>query len=449
MGVKIVLIGAGSAQFGYDTLGDIFQSDVLKDCEIVLHDINPETLAIVEKTGIDFIRENNLSFNITATTSRPEALKNADFCIISIEVGDRFKLWEEDWRVPQQFGFKQVYGENGGPGGLFHSLRIIPPILEICEDIQSICPEAHVFNYSNPMSRICTTVHRKYPELKFVGLCHEISSLQQHLPIILETPYEDLALRAGGLNHFSILLEATYRKSGKDAYPNILEKAPAFFENLPDLGNIMRQLLEAQAGSTPGSEPALRAGANKWAERGLFKVILDKYGYLPITTDSHLGEYLQWAHDVVDHKGILDFQTYYKQWIMDQEPQIEAKLSERVVPIMEGILEDLGYEEAAVNLPNKGLVDHFPDFLVMEVPAIISKKGVEGVPLGDLPRGFAGLLHNQVAIHDMTAEACLSGSKDVVLQALLVDPVVDKVGAAEKMLDTMLDLQQEYLGYIK
>ncbi|MBU2514273.1 alpha-glucosidase [bacterium] len=449
MGVKIVLIGAGSAQFGYDTLGDIFQSSVLTDCEIVLHDINPKTLATVEKTGANFIRDQKLPFKLTATTSRAEALKNADFCIISIEVGDRFKLWDQDWRIPQQYGFKQVYGENGGPGGLFHSLRIIPPILEICGDIQSICPDAYVFNYSNPMSRICTTVHRKYPDLKFIGLCHEISSLQHHLPIILETPFEDLKLRAGGLNHFSILLEATYKKSGKDAYSDIREKAPAFFENLPDLGNIMRQLLEAQAGSTPGSEPALRAGANKWAERGLFKLILEKYGYLPITTDSHLGEYLQWAHDVVDHKGILDFQTYYKQWILDQEPNIEMKLTERVVPIMEGILDDLNYEEAAVNLANHGLVNDFPGFLAMEVPAIISKKGVVGVPLGDLPKGFAGLLHNQVAIHDMTAEACLSGSKDIVMQALLVDPVVDKVSAAEKMLDTMLDLQQEYLGYIK
>ena len=88
--------------------------------------------------------------------------------MISIEVGDRFELWEQDRSVPQQFGFRQVFGENGGPGGLFHSLRVIPPILEICEDISRICPDAWVFNYSNPMSRICTTVHRKFPNLKFV-----------------------------------------------------------------------------------------------------------------------------------------------------------------------------------------------------------------------------------------------------------------------------------------
>ena len=449
MAAKIVLIGAGSAQFGYDTLGDIFQSEKLKNSTIVLHDINPDTLAVVEKTGKDFIAEHNLPFTITATTDRKTALQGADFCIISIEVGDRFKLWDQDWRVPLQYGIKQVFGENGGPGGLFHSLRIIPPILEICEDVMSICPNAYVFNYSNPMSRICTTVHRKFPELKFIGMCHEISSLTQHLPIILDKPIEDIFFRAGGLNHFSILLEVSDKSSGEDMYPVVREKAAGYFESLPDLGEVMRQLEDAEAGSTPGSEPALRSGAQKWAERGVFKVSLEKFGYLPITTDSHLGEYLQWAQDASDHRGILDFQNFYKQWIADMTPQIERKLSERVVPIMEGILFDLGYEEAAVNVPNNGLISQLPGFIAVEVPGIIDKNGVTGIELKNYPKAFGGLLQNQVAVHDMCAEAVLTGSRELVLQALLVDPVVDKVDAADKMLTMMLEEQKEYLGYIK
>ncbi len=448
MGVKIVLIGAGSAQFGYGTLGDIFQSKVLEGSHIVLHDVNGETLAEVEANGQEFIRENKLLFGLSATTSRPEALQGADFCISSIEIGDRFKLWEQDRHIPQQYGIRQVFGENGGPGGLFHSLRIIPPILRICDDILEICPEAFVFNFSNPMSRICTTVHRKYPDLKFIGLCHEIASIREHLPIILDTPFEDLKTRCGGLNHFSILLEATYKDSGKDAYPDIREKAPSYFENLPSLAQIVKQLRDSEAGSTPGSEPALRPGANQWPERGLFKIILEKFGYLPITTDSHFGEYIQWAHDTVDHRGILDFYHFYQQWIMDTIPKIELKLTERVVPIIEGILTDSGYEEAAVNLPNNGLIDNLPEFIAVEVPALVDKNGVHGIPLGEMPKGFAGLLCNQAAVHDMTAEAVLSGSRDTVVQALLVDPVVDKVEAAEQMLDNMLEIQKEYLGYI-
>lgn len=449
MPIKIVLIGAGSAQFGYGTLGDIFQSDVLPGSHIVLHDINPDTLSAVESTGQQFIKEHELPFTISSTISRTDALQDADYCIISIEVGDRFKLWEQDWRIPQQFGIRQVYGENGGPGGLFHAMRIVPPILEICDDIEKICPEALVFNYSNPMSRICTTVHRKFPDLKFIGLCHEIPSLKQHLPTILNTPFENIAFKAGGLNHFSILLEATFKDTGKDAYPDIREKAPAYFEKLPELAEIVRQIKEAKNGPTPGSEPVLRPDAHPWAERRLFKIILEKFGYLPITTDSHFGEYIQWAHDVVDHKGILDFYHFYQNYLEDQTPNIELKVSERVIPIIEGIITDARFEESAVNLPNKGLIDGLPSYLVVEVPAVVDKNGISGVPLGAFPKGFNGLLLNQAAVHDLTAEAILQKSRELALQALLVDPVVDRVDAVEEMLDMFLKIQNKYLYYLK
>src|SRR5512136_2136499 len=232
---RIVLIGAGSAQFGYGTIGDILQSKVLVGSHIVLLDINPTTLKVVEDTGKAFIKEHKLPFSISATTNRAEAFQGANFLINSIEVGNRFDLWEQDWRIPQQYGVRQVYGENGGPGGLFHSLRIIPPILDICADALKICPQAWVFNFSNPMSRICTTVHRAFPDLKFVGLCHEIASLPHFLPEILGVPYDALEVRAAGLNHFSCVLTARYKASGKDAYPDIRLKAPQIFANMPSM----------------------------------------------------------------------------------------------------------------------------------------------------------------------------------------------------------------------
>ena len=449
MSSRIVLIGAGSAQFGFDMLGDFFQSASLADSHVVLHDINGAALARVQSAGEAFIREHGLGVTLSATTSRKEALAGADFCVISIEVGNRFSLWEQDRSVPQQYGFRQVFGENGGPGGLFHALRVIPPILEICDDIERICPDAWVFNYSNPMSRICTTVQRKFPGLKFVGLCHEIASLYQHLPLLLETPLSNIEFRAGGLNHFSILVEASYRDSGKDAYPDVLERAPAYFEQLPDTGSIMKQLVEGQAGSTPGSEPALRQGAHPWAERGVFRVLLERFHCLPITTDSHIGEYMQWAHDVADHKAILDFYTYYKKWVLRGDPAIKKTRSERLIRVIEGLLTGQRYEEAALNLPNRGFVPQFPEFMVVEVPAIVDGAGIEGIALPSKPRGFVGLLSNQVAVHDLTAEAVLHESKELALQALLVDPVVDKVDAAKELIEAMISLQPEYLSYLR
>ena len=137
---RIVLIGAGSSNFGLGTVGDVLNSKVFEGSHIVLHDINPTALERVHAIAAQYIAEHHLPFTVSATLDRKEALQGATFCIISIEVGSRFELWDQDWMVPLQYGIRQVYGENGGPGGLFHSLRIIPPILEICEDIQRICP---------------------------------------------------------------------------------------------------------------------------------------------------------------------------------------------------------------------------------------------------------------------------------------------------------------------
>jgi len=445
---RIVLIGAGSAQFGYGTIGDILNSKVLEGSQIVLLDINPKTLGVVAETAKAFIAENNLPFTIEATTDRAEAFAGADYLVNSIEVGDRFELWEQDWRIPQQYGIQQVYGENGGPGGLFHSLRIIPPILDICGDAMKICPDATVFNFSNPMSRICTTVKRAFPDLKLVGLCHEIASLRQYLPMILGVPYEALEVRAAGLNHFSCVLTAKYLEDGRDAYPDIREKAVPFFANMPSLGAVYKYFKET--GQWPEKPEDFRVMITEaWPERRVFQVMLDKFGLMPITSDSHFGEYIPWAYDITDHRGILDFYRFYKNYLAEATPKISLGVAERVVPIIEGMLTDAGFVEEAVNIPNNGLLPDLPDWLVVEVPAVVDKNGLHGVPMCDIPRGFLGMLMNQVAVHDLTAEAVLNKSKAAALQALLIDPVVNIYCGLEEMLDTMISYQERWLGYLK
>ncbi len=180
-----------------------------------------------------------------------------------------------------------------------------------------------------------------------------------------------------------------------------------------------------------------------------FQVILEKFGLMPITSDSHFGEYIQWAYDVTDHKGILDFYRFYKMFLSTIEPKIELRLKERIVPIIEGIVTDAGYEEAAVNIPNNGLIAGLPDWLVVEVPATVDRAGLHGISPGVLPRGFTGLLMNQAAVHDLTAEAIIHKSKAAALQALLVDPVVNRYHGMEEMLNTMIDYQEKWLGYLQ
>ena len=437
--IKIVLIGAGSSQFGLGTISDIFKSKTLEGSKIMLHDINKEALEKTKSTAEKYKEKLNSNYIIEASTSREEALIDAHYCLISIEVGNRFDLWDQDWKIPLQYGFKQIYGENGGPGGLFHSLRITPTILDICEDINRLCPNAFVFNYSNPMQRICHAVNTKYPNLKFTGLCHEIASMERQLPTLMETNYSNIEIKAGGLNHFSILLEAKYKDTQKDGYPIIHKKFHDYYSTLVNSNDDYHK-------SKPGGE------------RGVFFELYKTYGYLPITTDSHLGEYLQWAYSVADHDAIAEFYDNYKknclsfhsneiskEHFFDEE---HKETRERVIPIIEAIINDSNMEESAVNVKNDDLINYLPNDIVVEVPGIVNKNGVKGLKLENYPSSFGSLLNNQASTIQLTTDAIINKSKHSVYLALLADPIVDNAKSAERLIETMISFQKDYLGYL-
>lgn len=451
--MKIVLVGAGSLQFGVGMLGDIFQSKTLAGCEVTLHDINEEAMNSVLNKAVTFVKENGLNFTLNASINRKEAFKGADFIISSIEVGDRFKLWDDDWKVPMQYGIHQVYGENGGPGGIFHSLRIIPVILDIVEDAQEICPDAEIFNFSNPMTAIVTTVKRKFPNAKFTGICHEIGWLYKWLPRMLNKNIDDLEFRAAGLNHFSCMIELKDKNTGEDLYPQVLAKANDFFKNEIGYSDFFETLLKT--GVLENEEQFAKTGDNRksrfeFADRKLGKFILENYNLLPITVDSHFGEYISWAWDVVDHRGIMDFYDYYKKALsLENIPEIKLVLHERVVPIIEGIIGNKGYEEPAVNILNNGFIKDLPSWIAVEIPAVINKHGVNGVKIPELSKGYLSLLRNYCSVYDLTAEAIIHKRKDLVVQAILANPVVNQAKNVHEMVDRMIDIQSKWLGYLK
>lgn len=421
------MIGAGSLQFGLGAAGSILASDVLEGSTITLHDIDEDSLSLVSKSCQAAIDERGLNHTLETTTDRREALQDATFIINSIEVAPRFKLWDQDLHIPHWFGNNQVFGENGGPGGLFHSLRVIPPILEICEDVMDICPDAYFINFSNPMSRICLAIKRKFPKLKFIGLCHELEHFMLHYARILDTELSNLEITAGGLNHFGVVLDIRYKDTGKDAYPEIREKAPKYLDNLDNV------------------------------DVDLVKYILETYGYIPYTSDSHFGEYIQWAWEKADISGIKEFRDTYMTSLDYIQKRIKRKIErgkgarlvepdeERAIPIIEGIVSDSNHTELSVNLPNDDIITNLPRDLVVECPAKVNKDGLTGVKLGDYPKGLAALLRNQASVQDLVVEAVLTQSKEVALQALLADPVVNNASKAEDILEEMLDQQSEHL----
>jgi len=426
---KIVLIGAGSLQFGLGSVGSIINSDILQGSTVSLHDINQNNLDLVTESCKDAIEQKNLDFELESTIDRKKALKNATFIINSIEVSPRFELWDNDYEIPRKYGNTQVMGENGGPGGLFHSLRVIPPILEICEDIAKICPEAFIINYSNPMSRICLAVKRKFPSLNFIGLCHEFPGFIHHYSRILNTPITNLEMRAGGLNHFGVLLSIRYIDKNKDAYPDLREKAPEYLSKIKGPLN----------------------------DVDLIKFILEKFGYIPYTQDSHYGEYISWGWEKADLEGVREFYNGYKSLTLRIGRRIQKSIKrgkganlvkpdyERAIPIIEGIKTDSQHEEMSVNLPNKDVITNIPRDLVVECPAIVTKSGLKAIKLGDYPKGLAALLRNQASVQDLVVEAILKKSKHIAFQALLLDPTIDDASKAEEMFEEMIKINQDYI----
>ena len=187
-----------------------------------------------------------------------------------------------------------------------------------------------------------------------------------------------------------------------------------------------------------------------WSDRSLFRAILETYDLFPITVDSHLGEYVAWAQDVVDHRGILDFYDYYRHSLSrPAEAEITLQLRERLVPIMEGIIQDAGFEERAVNILNHGCIPGFPDDVAVEVPAVVDKQGVTGIRLESYPRGFGALIRDYAGVYDLTAEAVLTRRKDLVIQAVLAMPGVSRYHGVSEMVELMLERQAEWLGYLE
>ncbi len=436
MKCKIVLIGAASASFGPSTLLDLFQSEILHGSTIVLHDIDKERLNIINELITTENKIHNDKFIIEHTTNRRSALKGADFIISSIEVGDRYKLWREDYEIPRKYGSTQILGECGGPGGTMHAFRIIPPIVDIVKDVNDICPNAFFINFSNPMARVCLAIKRTTPNLKAIGLCHQIGALNYHLPKMLNKNLEDLKLKPYGLNHFGFLMGIEDISSGMDLMPKFNKVAPEYFKQREERFEFSSLTFE----------------------------VFKRFGYFPYVGDNHLGEYLQFGEEFTETQDMVDWidltekggERIYRKVMRNYKRLKEGRYlkkgmlskgisGERAVPIIEAMITNQPSYESAVNIPNDGIIDNLPQDLIIECPIIASKSGIHGVKWGNLPKNIAALLRIEASIQDLCVEAVLTKSKEVAINALAIDPNVGSFEMADRIFSEMKELQSEFL----
>ncbi|TET02757.1 MAG: hypothetical protein E3J90_02410 [Promethearchaeota archaeon] len=436
MKCKIVLIGAGSASFGPSSLLDLFQSEFLRGSTIVLHDIDKEHLNVIYELITTENKIHNDKFIIEQTTNRRSALKGADFIISSIEVGDRYKLWREDYEIPRKYGSKQILGECGGPGGTMHAFRIIPPIVDIVKDVDDLCPNALFINFSNPMARVCLAIKRTAPNLKVIGLCHQIGALVIHLPRILNIKFENLKLKPYGLNHFGFLMGIEEISSGTDLMPKFNKLAPEYFRQHEERFEFSKLTFE----------------------------VYNRFKFFPYVGDNHLGEYLQFGEEFTETQDMVDWidftekggERVYRKVKRHYKRLKEGRYlkkgmfskgisGERAVPIIEAIITNQPSYESAVNIPNDGIIDNLPQDLVIECPVTVSKAGIRGVKWGNLPKNIAALLRIEASIQDLCVEAVLTKSKEAAINALAIDPNVGSFEIADRIFSEMKELQSEFL----
>jgi alpha-galactosidase len=447
MSIKIVLVGAGSRSFGPASVRDILLSDALNEAgvDLVLMDKVAANLEEIEAYASRLNSKLERKARITATTELIPAVTGAHFVVTAIEV-DRFFYWSQDFHVPRKYGFKQVFGENGGPGGLFHALRNMGPILEIAHAMEQHCPAAVMLNFTNPEHKLCEALSR-LSSIQNVGLCHGVFDGIRQIAHLLGRPAEELDLAACGINHFTFFQKIRDRKTGEDLYPALRE--------------------------------AERRGdwLSDWHELALGRILFRRFGLWPSPAANHYGEYIRWADEFVaselqyfyDPAGEAPWRTrQVPEWIYSlsgdkttrpwikpgsvREKLEDAPLKpsgELAVPIMEGLACGLTHELPAINVTNRGTIPNLPDDLVIEAPAIADHDGLRTVPMQPLPEALAAMLRLQGSIHKLLVEAYAERSRDKLLQALLLDPTVDSYHRAALCLDEMLELQAGILPAFK
>lgn len=454
---KIVVIGAGSAIFGLNTVAALLRSERLRGSQLALVDRNAETLALMGRLAARLNREWQAEMTITRHAHHADALEDAEFVISAIEVPPREKLWQSDYEIPLKYGVRQPYAENGGPGGFAHAIRNIGPVVEIVRAMELACPGAWFINFSNPMMRICDAIAR-YSNIQVVGLCHQISQgyamvgralandfgfvgadafTSTHAsPLFIpgakrmaEQALARFDIKAAGLNHFTWMLDLRDQQTGEDLYPLFAERWVAL---------------------DPAFEPLTRR-------------VYEAFDWFPIPGDEHLCEYLPWLSDPVT-KPWEKYEVSLYEWDLWDQLRREghgsiARMGEGDMSIdqlrdadSEGALELIetmagagNHYHLAVNLPNRGYITNLPEGAIVEVPGLVSGAGVLGVGVGMLPEPIAELCRREISVAQLCVDAAVNGDRQAALQCLLLDPVVTDMDVAQQILDDYLETYREYV----
>jgi len=431
---KITFIGAGSFGFTRTLVRDLLTFPTLAGSEIALMDINAERLDFANRAVKRIIETGEYPATVTATMDRAEALKDADFVIITILIGST-DVWRHDIEIPMRYGVDINVGDTRGVAGIFRALRTIPVLVDIARDMERYCPNALMLNYTNPMAMLCRAISHE-TDINVTGLCHSVQGTAAMLAKWIGAPMDEITYTCAGINHTAWYLD--YRWNGQDAYP-LIHKAITENEDIYNAEQVRNEMFLAFDHYVTESS-GHNSEYNPWFRKR--PELIEKYcthgtNWNPGEHAYILKEYQRREHDWRD-----DIHEWFENATIDLE-----RGHEYAAYIMHAMLGGEPFQYNG-NVPNKNLISNLPQDACVEVPVWASRKGLEAVAVGALPApiaAFTGLLSQ---IEEMAVEGTLTGDRRLIYQAVALSPLsaaVLSLAEIQQMVDELFEVNEPYL----
>jgi len=433
---KITFIGAGSTVFAKNLLGDILSFPELSDATISLHDIDEERLHTTKLVAQRLAGLVGAHPKIETYTDRRKALDGADYAICMFQIAGYKPGTVIDFEIPKKYGLRQTIGDTLGIGGIMRALRTIPVLLDVCHDMEELCPDVNFLNYVNPMAMNCWAIHRA-SKIKTVGLCHSVQGTAEQLAHDIEVPIEEINYQCAGINHMAYYLrfERKTKNGIEDLYPLIHqvvkeERVPAWnmvrYEMLERLGYFVTESSEHFAEYTPYF---IKRDRPDLIEQ--FNVPLDEY----ISRCELQIAAWKFMQREMENPGSLNKEEFTSGMLAaGASPMMLGFLiqafeeMDQVIPSHEYgslIIHSIETGKQRViygNVPNQGLIDNLPQDCVVEVPCLVDKNGVQPTRIGALPPQLAALIQTNVNVQSLAVEAAITKQRKYIYHAAMLDP---------------------------
>ena len=432
---KIAIIGAGSVTFTRRLLQDIVTTDVLKETEVALMDINSERLGVVEAWVKRLVSDAGSSNVIGATTNRRKALEGADYVITTIRKGDDLQI---DYGIPMKYGVDQSVADTIGPGGVFKALRTVPDLLDICTDIEEICPDAILLQYTNPMAIACWSI-ADVTSVRAVGLCHSVQYTTEVLADYAGVSKGNVSAWVAGINHMSWFLR--FESDGQDLYPKLWKamEDPEIYARDEVRFDVMRHFGSFVTESTQHMSEYVPY----YRKRPELK---KKFNLDTVTTSSGTSVYRS-SLSLLNEKHDIHFERFREEIASDIPIKVEKSVeyASRIISAVEtGIPTVING-----NVPNDGLITNLGEGSCVEVPCVVDKLGIHPMVIGQLPSQLAALCRSNIAVQELAVQAVIDGSKEAARYAVMMDPLTAAVLSLREisdMFDEMWDAHGDALA---